>query len=153
MKLANSKQWQCSIYSYVGDLWKCISRKPETIISCYWYTNVIFSSFLSFDVNAWLMLYFFLAVEGSLSSSGKKKKVEENKLNRSEGVTLASNQRRWTPKAGDLLNFEVKFVAWSCFRMYHCTFIFSTPQAYLYLISMLPWCTVLFIPGIWYFHK
>lgn len=43
-------------------------------------------------------------VEGSLSSSGKKKKVEESKLNQSEGVTLASNKRRWTPKAGDLLN-------------------------------------------------
>ncbi|KAA8525926.1 hypothetical protein F0562_007974 [Nyssa sinensis] len=38
-------------------------------------------------------------VEGSLSSSRKRKKVEENKLKSSEGMNLPSSRQSWTLKA------------------------------------------------------
>uniref|UniRef100_A0A5B7BXT4 Man1/Src1-like C-terminal domain-containing protein n=1 Tax=Davidia involucrata TaxID=16924 RepID=A0A5B7BXT4_DAVIN len=43
-------------------------------------------------------------VEGSLSSSRKRKKVEESKLKSSVGMKLSSSEQRWALKATELLN-------------------------------------------------
>ncbi|CAK9172652.1 unnamed protein product [Ilex paraguariensis] len=70
-------------------------------------------------------------VEGSLSSSGKRKKHEESKLKSSEGTNVSSNQQRRPLQYGEPWNFIYCFATllyvanyWTCLLPYSVHLIF-----------------------------
>ena len=79
-------------------------------------------------------VYSFFIVEGSLSSSKVRKKVEANKLKSTEGIAINSDQLHRTLKAGVLLNLWLFYIMLFC-----CISIAIFTIFVLLKILSLPW--------------